>query len=77
MTLLQWLNSQPTAVLIAMSRRLGCIYTGALMTQRRTAINFLFQVAMSGSAPMTISQFIQYYQGIVQETTPQYFELVK
>jgi hypothetical protein len=77
MTLQQWLNSLPTALLIAMSRKLGCIYTGALRVQRQTAINFLFQVAMSGTTVMTIAQFQRYYADVVATTTPVYFELVK
>jgi hypothetical protein len=76
MTMLQWLNSLPTIELIAMSRKLGCIYTGMFMVQRHVAINFLFSVSMSGTVPMTVAQFRQYYQSVVNETTPAIFELV-
>ena len=60
-----YLNSLPTMTLIAMAGRLGCIWTGALMTQRSVAINFLWQVAMSSTVTMTVTQFIRYYNGVI------------
>jgi hypothetical protein len=68
-----WLNSLPTMTLIDMSRKLGCTYTGILVPQRQTAINFLWQVSMSGTTPMTVAQFISYYNSLVQGSTPSYF----